>query len=345
MLPIHEKLTCLLSNFFKVSKQALLAAYIFDRDGLLIANQSRYERNSQEDSEIYGAIASVVDPTLKRITAEYPGSFGTGGFETEDHHLIFTEAGPKAILLCVYEYRVIINYEMPYVFLIAEKVAKIIENPKEDVALSVPNLHVGESLPLISLPQLNAIDEGVSSEFADEQNLIFKLCVLGDPAVGKTSLIHQFVTSRFEADYKPTLGISITNRRYNLQGFDDKILDFMIWDLAGQKFFQRVRQYYYTGANAAFLMYDITKRDSFEGRIKYWFDDIRSAIPDIPIVIVGNKRDLAESRQVTEEEGFLLAKELKCSFLETSAKSGENVKDAFSLMGIGLFFNYRASVE
>ncbi|WP_371804351.1 GTP-binding protein [Candidatus Lokiarchaeum ossiferum] len=342
MPPIHEKLTCLLSNFFQVSKQALIAAYIFDRDGLLIANQSRFERNSREDSEIYGAIASVVDPTLKRITAEYPGSFGTGGFETEDHHLIFTEAGPKAILLCVYEYRVIINYEMPYVFLVAEKIAKILEDPKDDVSLSVPNLHVGEGLPQISLPQLNTTDKSGAAAFADEQNLVFKLCVLGDPAVGKTSLIHQFVTKRFEKDYKPTLGIAITNRRYNLQGFENKVLDFMIWDLAGQKFFQRVRQYYYTGANAAFIMYDISRRESFEGRIKYWYKDIRKAIPDIPIVIVGNKLDLLEKRQVKEEEGLHLAKELKCSFLETSAKSGENVKDAFSLMGIGLFFNFRS---
>ena len=246
------------------------------------------------------------------------------------------------VVLCVYVYQAIINYAMPYVFLIAEKIAKIVEGADNEVSLSVPNLRCGENLPQIPVNQVNNPGKEDPAQLLVEENLIFKLCVLGEPAVGKTSLIHQFCHQNFLTDYKPTLGIAITNRRYNLQGFENKMLDFMIWDLAGQKFFQRVRKYYYTGAKAAFIMYDISRRETFTTRIKSWFEDIRNVIPNIPIVLVGNKRDLTEDRQVSEEEGYVLAKELQCAFLETSAKSGENVKDVFSLMGIGLFFQSRS---
>ena len=143
-------------------------------------------------------------------------------------------------------------------------------------------------------------------------------------------------------DYRPTLGISITAQEYKMQGFDDKTLSLLIWDLAGQKFFQRVRKHYYHGAKAAFIMYDTSRRETFDNRVEFWYNDLKAALPDIPIVIIGNKIDLTEDRQVTPTEGEALAKKLRCSFLETSALSGENVKDAFSLIGIGLIFQLQS---
>ena len=84
-------------------------------------------------------------------------------------------------------------------------------------------------------------------------------------------------------------------------------------------------------------MYDVSRRETFDDRIEHWYNDLKSSLPDIPIVIVGNKVDLTDDRQVTTTEGEKMAKKLGCSFLETSAKSGENVRDAFALIGIGLF--------
>ncbi len=92
----------------------------------------------------------------------------------------------------------------------------------------------------------------------------YKLIVLGDAGVGKTSLINQFVTKKFYNDYRPTLGISITSQVYNVQGFEEAKINFMIWDVAGQKFFQRVRKHYYQQAHAAFIMYDVTNQSSFD---------------------------------------------------------------------------------
>ena len=207
--------------------------------------------------------------------------------------------------------------------------------------LIIPNLHLGYELDYD--PEKAKTNELSLISLPEKFEMRFKLVLLGDPAVGKTSLINQFVSKKFVEDYRPTLGISITNQIYKMQGFDHKLLNFMIWDLAGQKFFKRVRSAYYQAANAAYITYDITRRETFDESVEFWFNDLRAVIPNIPVVLIGNKLDLAVERQVSTEEGQLLAKKLRCSFMETSAKSGANVKDAFSVVGINLFFEIKSS--
>ncbi len=344
MSQIRNNLQQLVDNYLNLSGKSIEAIYVFDRDGLIITRGISLDKRSDDNSEIYGAIAGSVEPTLKRITSEFPGSFGTGTVETEDHRLIFTEAGPKAILLSVFKFDAILNFIMPYVFLIAEKISQIIDERFDDISVDIPDLHIGEEMGIKS-SKISNLDISNQNIAFKQMEIIFKLCVIGEPSVGKTSTINQFVTNKFNSEYKPTLGISITTQKYNMQGFEDRQINFMIWDLAGQKFFQRVRKYYYTAANAAFIIYDITRRETFDERVKFWYDDIREVIPEIPIVIIGNKLDLEENRQVSKEEGLSIAKELKCTFMETSAKSGVNVRDIFSLVGIGLFFNHSEKTE
>lgn len=343
MVNLAKGLMLLLKGYYQATSESGSAMLIFDREGLLIAQYPPKDGDSQE-SLIYGAIASHVEPTLQRIISEYPGTFGTGTFETEEHKLVFTEAGNQAILLSIFSYDVYLQKILPYTFLVSEKIAGLLNNPQSisESSLIVPNLHLGYELPLDASPKqdFNTITD---TENPDKFEMRFKLIVIGDPAVGKTSLINQFVTRRFSKDYLPTLGISITNQLYKMQGFDNKLLNFMIWDLAGQKFFKRVRKAYYQAANAAFLMYDITRRTTFEN-IESWYNDLREVIPKIPVVIIGNKSDLTEERQVETHEGQELARKFHCSFMETSAKSGENVKDAFSIVGIGLFFELKSSL-
>ncbi|QEE18064.1 GTP-binding protein [Promethearchaeum syntrophicum] len=338
MANINEQLDILLDNYFVVTKEYIEAVYIFNRDGLLLQKKTppEEERNIEE---IYGAIAGIVETTLKRITKEYAGSYGIGTFDVEDYRLIFLEAGTEAILLSVFRYDVEMNNVLPYSFLIAEKISKILEGETQNISLNVPNLQLGPELSLSAkkIKDLKVNEDQIRNELKKKRNLRFKLIVLGDPSVGKTTLINRFVTNQFYSEYKPTLGISITNQEYYIQGFEDKILNFMIWDLAGQKFFQRVRKAYYRGANAAFIAYDITNRKTFES-VSNWIKDIRAVLPDIPIILLGNKIDLNESRVVSTNEGSVLGSILRCSFLESSAKSGENVRDAFNMIGIELFF-------
>ena len=337
MSTITANLETLLYNFIQAQKNHLVALYVFDRDGLVIGKYTTVSESKNEDV-IFGAIAGIVETTLNRIGTEYIGAFGTGTFETDEHRLTFIEAGKSAILLSVFDPETDLGKILPYCYLIAEKVAQIVEGRLGKGTLTIPDLHLGYEIPISGtkkihpLVRYNPQNEPINKEYQ------FKLCVIGDPSVGKTSLINQFTTNEFHTEYRPTLGISINNQLYNLQGFKNQQLNFMIWDIAGQKFFKRVRKYYYRDANAAFIVFDITREETFEERIDYWYKDIREVEPNIPIVLIGNKIDLLKQRKVQKIIAYHKAKKMDCSYLETSAKNGENVKDAFSIIGIGLFY-------
>jgi Rab family protein len=169
---------------------------------------------------------------------------------------------------------------------------------------------------------------------------LFKLIVLGSAAVGKTTLVNQFLKKEEVIDYRPTLGISISTQQFHVQGFKDDIIKFLVYDLAGQSFFKRVRHEYYQGANCAFIVYDVTKRETFDEAIDFWLEDAQKKLGNVPFVLIGNKIDLEDQREITKEEGLEKAKKLKSFFIETSALKNINVQDTFKIIGIGLFFKY-----
>nr|MDO8099365.1 Rab family GTPase [Candidatus Njordarchaeota archaeon] len=153
---------------------------------------------------------------------------------------------------------------------------------------------------------------------------VFKTVFVGDPAVGKTSIITKHVMSAFRENYIPTLGANITSNDYVVENYGVTLL---IWDIAGQEIFSRVREKYYGGAKAAFVVYDVTRPETLEGASK-WVEDLKRFIPgSIPMVVVGNKIDL--KRKVSTEEGEKFAKRLGATFIESSAKTGENVPEVF----------------
>jgi small GTP-binding protein len=151
-----------------------------------------------------------------------------------------------------------------------------------------------------------------------------KVIFLGDAAVGKTSIVSRHITSTFRANYIPSLGANITTREYNIQGNDITLL---IWDIAAQEAFNRIRHQYYNGAKAAFIVYDVTRPSTFEDVI-YWFSDLGEVISKkIPLILVGNKIDLPAV--VSAHSGERLAADIGADFIETSAKTGQNVGMAF----------------
>ena len=156
-----------------------------------------------------------------------------------------------------------------------------------------------------------------------------KLIVVGDFAVGKTSLCKRFALGSFKEDYKPTIGVDIYSSRFEIPNKAKVVLN--IWDTAGQERFRKLYPKYYKGAKAALVVYDITSRPTFES-VPEWVNSIRKNVGDIPIVLVGNKADLEPYRRVKKEEGEEMAKKLDLgSFIETSAKSGENVDKPFRM--------------
>ncbi|MFX0075732.1 MAG: GTP-binding protein [Candidatus Hermodarchaeota archaeon] len=354
----EENLRILLKNFVD-SRNDVILAYIYSNEGLLLSKYGKFEETTEEDREsedIYGAFTAIVENLLDKISHEYKTArYGSGSFETEDNRIIYLEAGYEAILLLVCDYNTNLNTLFPIAYLVVEKIAQLLEESFDFKfnSLEIPDLNNYDSFSVgiekFSVPKAVSIIKGVTPTHkittSEPIDKVFKLIVLGSAAVGKTTLVNRFLKKEEVIDYRPTLGISISSERYYIQGFKDDVIKFLIYDLAGQSFFKRVRRDYYTGANCAFIMYDVTRKDTFEEATEFWLKDAQKELGNIPFILIGNKIDLEEDREVSQEEGLNKAKELKSIFTEISALHNVNVQDTFKLVGIGLFFKHIEEVR
>lgn len=154
---------------------------------------------------------------------------------------------------------------------------------------------------------------------------VLKICLLGDGGVGKTSLVYQFIEGRFSTDFKSTLGVNLLKKTVKI---DDSLVTCNIWDLGGQDAYRKLRNLYLEGSNGALVLYDVTNRKSFQN-LSDWIDSFKNMRGSRPLVMIGNKIDLP--RKVPKEEAEQKCAELEnASYLETSAKTGENVEQAFN---------------
>ncbi|WWC72690.1 uncharacterized protein I206_106654 [Kwoniella pini CBS 10737] len=161
----------------------------------------------------------------------------------------------------------------------------------------------------------------------------FKLVFLGEQSVGKTSLITRFMYDTFDNTYQATIGIDFLSKTMYLE---DRTVRLQLWDTAGQERFRSLIPSYIRDSSVAVIVYDITNRTSFLNTTK-WVDDVRNERgQDVIIVLVGNKTDLNDKRQVTPEELDSRAKELGVMSIETSAKAGYNVKALFKKIAMAL---------
>ena len=164
--------------------------------------------------------------------------------------------------------------------------------------------------------------------------------MLGDAAVGKTSLTLRFISGFFLQDLKLTIGVDFYSKTTN---FKEKKVKLQIWDFGGEERFRFLLHQYCKGANAAFFLYDITNRLSLD-HLPDWTQIIREHAGDIPIMLIGSKVDLQEFRAVTREEGILAAKKYNLStFIELSSKTGQNVEKSFDVITEILFEKYKPS--
>ena len=147
-------------------------------------------------------------------------------------------------------------------------------------------------------------------------------------AVGKSCILLQFTDNKFRYQHELTIGVEFGAKTIDINGKSVKI---QIWDTAGQEAFQAITRTYYKGAIGALLVYDITRRETFTHATK-WLDDVRTnSSKNVTVILIGNKKDLEDKRQVSYEEGEAFAKENGLMFLETSAKTAYNVVEAFNL--------------
>jgi len=161
---------------------------------------------------------------------------------------------------------------------------------------------------------------------AKTYDYLFKLLLIGDSGVGKTCVLFRFSEDAFNATFISTIGIDFKIRTIDLDG---KKIKLQIWDTAGQERFRTITTAYYRGAMGIMLVYDITNEKSFDN-IKNWIRNIEEhASQDVEKMILGNKCDMNDRREVTKERGEELAIEYGIKFMETSAKASINVEEAF----------------
>ena len=163
----------------------------------------------------------------------------------------------------------------------------------------------------------------------EEYEMMVKVILIGDSGVGKTNIMSKFLKNQFMEESKATIGVEFGSKLFNHEGHKIKA---QIWDTAGQEKYKAITGAYYKGSKGALVVYDITQKKTFEN-IEKWVNDLKVAgDPKITIILIGNKSDLEDKRQVLKDQGEEKARSFGCAFLETSAYSGDNIEKAFNLM-------------
>ena len=159
----------------------------------------------------------------------------------------------------------------------------------------------------------------------------FKICLVGEEGVGKTSLIHRFVSGAFDESYIRTLGAVVSKKTVSLGTMGDRPanVDMMILDIMGKRtFLQLFKEAYFHGAKGILAVFDVTKKQSLRDLTK-WIDGVRESVGPIPVYALGNKVDLTERRETEDQEASDVLRPYECPILYTSAKTGANVEQAF----------------
>ena len=167
------------------------------------------------------------------------------------------------------------------------------------------------------------------SKKEEEYDFLFKLIIIGDSNVGKTNIMSQYIKKEFNINSKSTVGVEFGNKIIKL---DNKTIKAQIWDTAGQERYKSITSAYYKGAKGAFIVYDITSKITFDS-VDKWIQDLNLyGDKNIIILLIGNKSDLEDKREVKREDGEEKAKSFGLGFIETSACTGDNIDKAFEIM-------------
>lgn len=159
-----------------------------------------------------------------------------------------------------------------------------------------------------------------------EETSCFKIILLGDTGVGKSCILLRLKDDRFEPLHDVTVGVTFSIQMISIGSESIKL---QLWDTAGQEIFRSITRSYFRDSSCAIIVYDVTKRDTFD-HIQGWINDVKELAPaNCLIAIVGNKIDLKQQRSIPTEEAEQFAQDHGCAFFETSAATGENVKTVF----------------
>ncbi|MHA1820201.1 MAG: GTP-binding protein [Promethearchaeota archaeon] len=308
---MEKLLNELLENLMNAMKNVEIIA-IVDKDGLMITSLMK----SEDDNLVVGSVTATFDSFIDKVKKEFSGENFMNIMELGDKKFYFAAAGDNAILTIIGN-KNINDRELKTYGEFAVKKIKSIFNNEPDISLSIPPI----------LKTLVKFKDGK----LPEGSFNIKIIVCGDFQVGKTSLIRRFVDNKFIEQYINTLGVDITKKVVKLS--EQTEVSFLIWDIGGQiKHMLPYKKRFYNGANVAFIVCDKTRKKTLEN-VKMWLEDIRKELKrEIPVLLIANKNDLKNQFEITQDDIKSVAEQLGLEYIETSAKSGENVEDAFKYL-------------
>ena len=164
------------------------------------------------------------------------------------------------------------------------------------------------------------------TEEQESYEQLYKIIIIGDSGVGKSNILCRYLRNEFRQDSKSTVGVEFGSKQLKVCGTNIKL---QIWDTAGQERYRSITSAYYKGSKGCFLVYDITSSQSFDNIEKWYEEIIKTVDKDLSIILVGNKSDLENERQVTVQMGQDKAKNLNCPFFETSALANTYIENVF----------------
>jgi len=303
-----DKFNELISNLLN-SLEEIQAAAIVDRNGLIIF--SKIKGMDKEDDKI-GTVTATFDSFIERIKKDFGAATNFVNVTLVDENkYFFATTGTEAILTVIADKSISDNSLKVFGSHVANKIKLILEG-EELIKLDIPPI-----IPILAKMREGKLPEGIFS---------VKIIVLGAPGVGKTSLIRRFVDEKFAESYVSTIGVDISSKEVIVN--DNCKVNESLWDIGGQS--QEMAPYrkrFYSGANHAFIVFDITRKSTFD-KIQGWREDLENSNLKLPFILIANKTDL-ENSEVTLEEIKQKAADLNCPYLFCSARTGSNVNDAF----------------
>ncbi len=311
-LPNIDILESLLENYM-FDIDGAIAVAICDRDGFIIASNSK-EKNGKESDSVMGAISAFLDIYIDRIKNEFQTQSNFFNITSmQDKKFAYCSMGSHSILTTIADPTTSDLMLRIYSEYVAGKVELVLEG-FDTVSTEIP-----EIIRVLSNRKEGKLPKG---QFTS------KLILTGDFKVGKTSLIKRFIENLFSDSYISTIGVEISKKTVVMD--EDTKINFVLWDIGGQiSSMAPYRHRFYEGASAAFIVIDRTRPNNLES-VKRWYKELLDAVSQtIPVVIVGNKSDLHDELVITEEEIKIVAKELGFHYILTSALTGENVNEAF----------------
>ena len=290
----------------------LIAVAVVDRAGLIIASEMK-----DVDEDIVGATTAMIDSYVERLQSEFGSQKRFFHITSaEEKKFAYSAAGTEALLTSIGSQDIPDIKLKVYSQHVSEKVRRIIDG-EEQISPKIPEI-------------VRVMGDMRDGKFPKGEYST-KLIITGSYQAGKSSLIRRFVENKFQESYIATIGVEISKKTLNVSKNCD--INFILWDIGGQ--FSQMEPYrkrFYGGTNAIFIVVDRTRKETLDA-VETWYKDMKKSLPDIdklPVVIIGNKSDLLNELQISTDDLKNKAQEHTFHFIETSAKTGENVQDAFS---------------